>query len=302
MSVLQVKDVRKSLSKREIIKGISFEVNKGEIFGFLGPNGAGKTTTIKMLTGLMTQEGGTIKISGYDIQKDREMALSKVGAIVENPEFYEYLSGYQNLMQVARVRNIPVEKVMEAAELVGLKDRINDKVKKYSLGMKQRLGLAMAIITEPELLILDEPTNGLDPNGIIFFRNVVRQLASKGTAVFISSHILSEIEQVCHKAAFIKDGEIQSVELLGEEAITKAEFKYNIITSKGKEALSLLNQQPCVKEISLKDSSIEFIVEQEKISHLIYKLSDERIPIEEIYKVEKELEERYLELVEGEEL
>ncbi|WP_461206537.1 ABC transporter ATP-binding protein [Clostridium sp. DL1XJH146] len=302
MSVLQVKDVRKSLSGREIIKGISFEVNKGEIFGFLGPNGAGKTTTIKMLTGLMTQESGRIIISEYDIQKDREKALEKVGAIVENPEFYEYLSGYENLMQVARVRNIPVTKVMEAAEMVGLKDRITDKVKKYSLGMKQRLGLAMAIITEPELLILDEPTNGLDPNGIIFFRNVVRQLASKGTAVFISSHILSEIEQVCHKAAFIKDGEIQSVELLGEEATIKTEFKYNIITSKGKEALSLLNQQPCVKEIYLKDSGIEFMVEQEKISHLIFKLSDERIPIEEIYKVEKELEERYLELVEGENL
>lgn len=203
MNVLEVKGLKKRLGKREIIKGINFSVKDGEIFGFLGPNGAGKTTTIRMLVGLIAPNEGEIKICGKDVQKEKEEALKNVGAVVENPELYKYLSGRENLMQIARIRKVSKEEVEELIELVGLKDRIDDKVKKYSLGMKQRLGLAAALIGEPKLLILDEPTNGLDPSGIIDFREVVKKAAKeKGMAVFISSHILSEVQNLCDRVAF----------------------------------------------------------------------------------------------------
>ena len=192
MKVLEVENLKKSLGKREIIKDISFSIEEGEIFGFLGPNGAGKTTTIRMLVGLIHPNEGSIKICGYDLKKDTEKALKEVGAVVENPELYKYLTGRENLMQIARIRKIPKESVEETIKLVGLENRIDDKVRKYSLGMKQRLGLAASLLSNPKLLILDEPTNGLDPSGILDFREVVKKAAKeKGMAVFISSHILS---------------------------------------------------------------------------------------------------------------
>lgn len=194
MKVLEVKGLKKKLGKREIIKDISFSVEEGEIFGFLGPNGAGKTTTIRMLVGLINPNGGSISICGHDLKNDTEKALKEVGAVVENPELYKYLSGRENLMQIARIRNIPKTQVDETIKLVGLENRIDDKVRKYSLGMKQRLGLAASLLSNPKLLILDEPTNGLDPSGILDFREVVKKAAKeRGMAVFISSHILSEV-------------------------------------------------------------------------------------------------------------
>ena len=175
MKVLEVEGLKKTIGKREIIKDISFSIEEGEIFGFLGPNGAGKTTTIRMLVGLIKPTAGKISICGYDLKKDTESALKEVGAVVENPELYKYLSGRENLMQLARIRKIPKEEVNEVIKLVGLENRIDDKVKKYSLGMKQRLGLAASLLSSPKLLILDEPTNGLDPSGIIDFREIVKK-------------------------------------------------------------------------------------------------------------------------------
>ena len=194
MKVLEVKGVKKKLGKREIIKGLDLSVNEGEIFGFLGPNGAGKTTTIRMLVGLISPNEGEIVVCGKSVLSEKEQALKNVGAVVENPELYKYLSGRENLMQIARIRKVSKEEVEELIDLVGLKDRIDDKVRKYSLGMKQRLGLATALIGNPKLLILDEPTNGLDPSGIIDFRDVVKKAArERGMAVFISSHILKSL-------------------------------------------------------------------------------------------------------------
>ena len=169
MNVLEVKNLKKVIGKREIIKNLNFTVKEGEIYGFLGPNGAGKTTTIRMLVGLISQTSGEVRICGANLKDNKEKALKDVGAVVENPELYKYLSGRENLMQIARIRKVSKEEVEELIKLVGLENRINDKVKKYSLGMKQRLGLAAALIGNPKLLILDEPTNGLDPSGIIDF-------------------------------------------------------------------------------------------------------------------------------------
>ena len=300
MNVLEVKNVRKCLGKRDIIKGIDFEVKEGEIFGFLGPNGAGKTTTIRMLVGLIAPNSGNIIINGHDISKERELALSAVGAVVENPELYTYLSGRENLMQIARVRKIEKSYVEKIIELVGLKERINDKVRKYSLGMKQRLGLAASLITKPKLLILDEPTNGLDPTGIIEFRKIVKKVAKEtNAAIFISSHILSEIQVMCHKVAFINNGVIQSIESIHGDVINN-EFENIVLSVKNKEKCKdVLATLEFISDIKLKEGLFKMHVKKGFVPKIVFELAKRDIEIEEIYKSHAELEDRYIELVEG---
>ncbi|GER65878.1 ABC transporter ATP-binding protein [Weizmannia acidilactici] len=207
---LQVIDVHKKIGKKEIIKGISFEVRPGEVFGFLGPNGAGKTTTIRMLTGLIRPTSGKILIAGKNVQTEFTEAMKNLGCIVENPEMYPYLTGYENLEYFARMDpSIPKKRIDEVAELVDLSARIHDKVKTYSLGMRQRLGIAQALLGNPKLLILDEPTNGLDPAGIREMREFIRSLAGKeGMSVLVSSHLLGEVQLMCDKVAIINEGKV----------------------------------------------------------------------------------------------
>ena len=299
MKVLEVKGLKKRLGKREIIKDISFSVEEGEIFGFLGPNGAGKTTTIRMLVGLINPNGGNISICGHDLKNDTENALKEVGAVVENPELYKYLSGRENLMQIARIRNIPKTQVDETIKLVGLENRIDDKVRKYSLGMKQRLGLAASLLSNPKLLILDEPTNGLDPSGILDFREVVKKAAKeRGMAVFISSHILSEVQHLCDRVAFINHGTIKSVENVMNESM---ETDTDII------CLKLLQEIDTNKLLSVDyinsarktDDGIEIILLSNKTPELIKYLVNSNYDVQEVFKIRKGLEQRYMELVEG---
>ncbi|CAM3419112.1 ABC transporter ATP-binding protein [Marinicrinis lubricantis] len=211
---LSVRGLKKVIGKREIIQGIDFDLHRGEVFGFLGPNGAGKTTTIRMLVGLIKPTSGTIKVCGYDIRKQFPEAMKQLGCIVENPELYAYLSGWDNLQYFARMaKDIDDARITEVAEWVGLKDRIHDKVKSYSLGMRQRLGIAQALLGRPKVLILDEPTNGLDPSGIREMREFIRYLAEKeGLSVFVSSHLLSEIELLCDRVAIISKGKVIRVD------------------------------------------------------------------------------------------
>ena len=301
MNVLEVTGLKKKLGKREIIKGINLSVKEGEIFGFLGPNGAGKTTTIRMLVGLIAPNEGEIKICGKDLQKNKEEALKNVGAVVENPELYKYLSGRENLMQIARIRKVSKEEVDSLIELVGLKDRIDDKVKKYSLGMKQRLGLAAALIGEPKLLILDEPTNGLDPSGIIDFREVVKKAAKeKNMAVFISSHILSEVQNLCDRVAFTNGGVIKSIEDIHDNTMdTELDSLTLIVSTNEEEAVKVLKSIDLVKSASVIDEEIHLIIESGKTSELLGILLNKKIKVEEIFKNRKGLEQRYMELVEG---
>lgn len=300
MKVLEVENISKMLSKRQIIKGISFEVNEGEVFGFLGPNGAGKTTTIRMIVGFIAPNTGTIKIMGHDIQKERAEALKYIGAVVENPELYTYLSGRENLMQIARIRNVDESYVDEVVKLVELDERINDKVKKYSLGMKQRLGLAASLIGKPKLLILDEPTNGLDPSGIIDFRRIVKNVAKNtGAAVFISSHILSEIQVVCDRAAFINHGEIQAVESLNTESEEDEKENVVLVTNDMDKCGQSLKSIKEVSEFSHKGDTFYLTLKKNSIPNLVFELARMNVPIEEIYKKQVALEERYMELVEG---
>lgn len=216
---LSVKELRKTIANKEIIKGISFDLERGEVFGFLGPNGAGKTTTIRMIVGLIRPTSGSIEVCGYNIRTDFIKAMSQLGCIVENPELYPYLSGRDNLEHFARmIPGISKDRVEQVTDLVGLQHRIDDLVKTYSLGMRQRLGIAQALLGNPSVLILDEPTNGLDPAGIREMRSFIRTLAEQnGLTVLVSSHLLSEVQAMCDtvgivsKGVMIKTGKVEEL-------------------------------------------------------------------------------------------
>lgn len=296
-TVLKVENLYKRLGKRPIIKGISFSVQEGEIFGFLGPNGSGKTTTIKMLVDLISMDTGSITIMGNNLKAEREKALAYVGAVVESPELYSYLSGYENLAQIARIRKISKERIAEVVELVGLSERIKDKMKKYSLGMKQRLGLAAALLSEPKLLILDEPTNGLDPNGIIELRNILKRLArDKGMAVFVSSHILGEIQQLCDTVAFIESGVITSVESMTTVHQT---YVYILEAEKTEENRSLLLTIKGIGNVKEVEDGYTLELEGRKSSDVLKDIINAGIDVQTFSRHLKELEERYLELIKG---
>lgn len=223
--VLSVEHVNKRIGKKMIIKDVTFDVREGEIFGFLGPNGAGKTTTIRMLVDLIKPSSGTIKVYGYDVNRDQENALQYVGSIVENPEVYTYLTGWENLEHFARMQpGVDALRIQEVVDIVRLDQRIHDKVRTYSLGMRQRLGIAQALLGRPKLLILDEPTNGLDPKGIKELRVFIRKLAEEGLAVFVSSHLLSEIQLLCDRVAIISQGKVLAVGQVDELVSENAEY------------------------------------------------------------------------------
>lgn len=303
MNVLEVSNLKKSLGKREIIKGVSFSIRGGEIFGFLGANGAGKTTTIRMLVGLIKPDSGTISICGHDLKNNTSEALNEVGAVVESPELYLYLSGRENLMQIARIRKVSKEDIEDTIRLVGLEGRIDDKVKKYSLGMKQRLGLAASLLSKPKLLILDEPTNGLDPSGILDFREVVQKAAKeRGMAVFVSSHILSEVQNLCDRVAFINDGVIKAVEDINQDTHSMATDSDAVCL------ISRDHNERLVKEIKTLDyvtackigeKGIQIVLKANSTPKLLKFLVNKDFNIDEIYKERKGLEQRYMELVEG---
>ena len=229
MAIIEIKNLYKSYGKRLILDNLSLEANTGEVLGLLGPNGAGKTTLIKSIVGLISYDQGTITINGHDREKEFTKAMQNVSAIVENPEMYTYMSGMSNLMQYARMHGLyDKTKIMNVVALVGLTDRINDKVKRYSLGMKQRLGIALALLNEPKVMILDEPTNGLDPAGIKQLRNILRNIAQKNdVCIIVSSHLMSEMELMCDKVAIVNNKTIQTVATINE---LKAQFSGNYAT------------------------------------------------------------------------
>jgi ABC-2 type transport system ATP-binding protein len=292
--VVELKNVTKVIKGKKIIDSLSFDIYEGEVFGFLGPNGAGKTTTIRMIVGLMNITEGDILICGNNVKSNFEKALGNVGAIVENPELYKFLTGYQNLMQYARmIKGITKEKIDEVIDLVKLKDRIHDKVKTYSLGMRQRLGLAQCLLHDPKVLILDEPTNGLDPAGIREIRDHLRYLTrERGMAVIVSSHLLSEMEMMCDRIAIIQSGKLVEVQNI-REFVQDSKQKYFIELELQQEAdLSFLTDIPFVK----KESGIEVELEKEKVPELIRLLVQNGLNLYEVKAVSKTLEERFLEV------
>ena len=271
--ILHVEHLNKFFGNREILHDISFDTYAGEVFGFLGPNGAGKTTTIKIAAGLLSLDEGEISIAGYNMRKQFEKAMAEVGGIVENPEFYKYLSGLDNLRLYAAMREgVTEERISEVVHLVGLDHRIGDKVGKYSLGMRQRLGVAQAILHRPRLLILDEPTNGLDPAGIKELRDILKSLAhDEGVGVMVSSHLMSEMEMMCDRVGVIVRGRLQSVqsidELIAATSPDRAEFLVRV--DNPTRAVALLSS---LSELTIKiaeDGVVDMVLPKEDCDALL---------------------------------
>ncbi|EKZ3391496.1 ABC transporter ATP-binding protein [Listeria monocytogenes] len=292
---LQVTNLHKKIRKREIIKGISFEVMPGEVFGFLGPNGAGKTTTIRMIVGLIKPTSGTILIGGKDIRKNFTEAMRGLGSIVENPEFYTFLTGQENLAYFARMdSSIKKERIQEVTELVGLEKRINDRVSTYSLGMRQRLGIAQALLSNPKLLILDEPTNGLDPSGIHEMRDFIRALArNEGISVLVSSHLLSEIELLCDRVAIMTDGTIIKTDQVAHLLSSRAQLRWRVTPIE--QAKAFLES---VTEVEV-DGEYLVTAMNEESAEWNEKLVAKGIKVHEIDKRKPSLEDLFLELTGG---
>lgn len=297
-TVLELKNVSKSFGKRKVIDNISLKVNSGEIFGFLGPNGSGKTTTIKMILRLIDSDDGEIKVNGLDNRKQFEQAMECIGAIVENPDMYKYMSGIDNLKLHARIRNIDEKRINEVLEMVGLKDRAKDKVGKYSLGMKQRLGLALTLLHNPKVLILDEPTNGLDPAGIKQLRDILKKIShEENVAVFVSSHILTEMQQMCDRVAVLDNGKIVKIEQITNSEEEKIETIELRIKDKIK-AIKILKEKFEVDAKEEKDSLL-VTIQTEKVPEVVRELAIEDVGIKAVIPREHNLEEIFFDATEG---
>lgn len=295
-TILKCEKLCKTFGKKEILKNVSLEVKQGDILGFIGPNGAGKTTTIKLILGLQSITSGKVNINGYDIEKEFKHAIKKVGAIVENPDMYMYLSGYQNLELVANLyKGVTKGRIDEVVKLVKLEKRINDKVSKYSLGMRQRLGIAQAILHKPNLLILDEPTNGLDPEGIKEMRELLVNLATKEKmAILISSHNLAELDNFCNKVCIIKNGEvIETSEISKIKKEASQELKIFEVDD-----INLAKK--VLKEIVILDENkFELKISKDEVSDVINKLVENKVKIYEVKQEEKTLEDAFFEKTGG---
>jgi ABC-2 type transport system ATP-binding protein len=295
--VLLLDNVHKFIKNKEIVKGISFVINKGEVLGFLGPNGAGKSTTLRMIVGLSSPTSGKILIDGHSITKDYVKAMSKVGCIIEGPDMYNYLSGLENLKMLSSMnKNVTNEDITKVIELVGMQNRINDKVSTYSLGMKQRLGLAQALIHKPKLLILDEPTNGLDPSGINEFRHIIKDLAKKeNIAVLISSHLISEVELMCDTVAIIKSGNLLKYSSVSELINNQEVF---FVLSDNERGIDILKNKWNI-DSSLKDNRIVAKVDISKLEEINSTFIQEGLMIKFVNTNQKTLEDLFLTLTEG---
>lgn len=295
MEILKCTKLKKQIKSKILVEDISFSINTGDVVGFIGPNGAGKTTVIKLILGLMKLSSGNVKINGYDIEKDFVKAIEKVGAIVENPDLYMYLSGYDNLKMTANYyKNIPKSRIDEVIKIIGLEKQIKDKVSTYSLGMKQRLSIGEAIINKPELLILDEPTNGLDVEGIIEMRNLIKSLSQQGMAILISSHNLTEIDNLCNRIIAIKNGKIITDDTIEHFKNDSKVMSYELKLS------CLDNIEKIVSKYKfeiLKENIIKVYISKEDISKLMQILITNNYQIYSVQETKLSSEDAFLKKV-----
>jgi len=299
--VLRTRGLTKRFGKRRAVDGLDLEVRRGQVFGFLGPNGAGKTTTIRMLLGLVRPNGGDAELYGVSIRRRRVDALRRVGAMVETPAFYDHLSGERNLELLASLSGGATrERMREALEAVGLLGRERDKVRTYSHGMKQRLGIAQALLPHPELLILDEPASGLDPEGLREVRDLIRQLGEdERLTIFLSSHLLHEVEQTCTHVGIIRDGQMVAcgsvAELLGSEKQTAT-----VTVDDPQRAAEALAAHPFVAVAALGDGRLSVVAEPDRLADVNAILVSAGLGVSALVPQHTSLEEMYLRIAGGE--
>ncbi|WP_062108338.1 ABC transporter ATP-binding protein [Bacillus niameyensis] len=290
--VIQTNNVTKRFKGRKVVNGVNLEIKKGEIYGFLGPNGAGKTTTIRMLLGLMKPTYGSIRIFNQDLKKNKMSILKKVGSLVESPSYYGHLTAKENLEALRKILNVPKTRISEVLEIVRLTNEANRPVKGFSLGMKQRLGIAASLLGNPELLILDEPTNGLDPSGIQEMRELIKSLPEKyGVTIIVSSHLLSEIDQMATQVGIISKGSLifqDSIEVLRQRAnpyikmsTDDNEVAFKTLLTNGIQVQHqdghLLLEQPDKRIVAQAVSTLV----HERIS--VYRVEEQKMSLEEIF-------------------
>ncbi len=297
-AVVEVERLSKNFGRVRALSEISFDVAEGEVLGFLGPNGAGKTTTIRILLGLLHGDGGTAKIGGHDCWTDHVHASRFFGATLEQPGFYGFLSGRDNLLQFTRMLGPVDEKqITELLDLVGMTERADDKVKRYSLGMRQRLALAQALLGKPRLLVLDEPTNGLDPNGIHGLRILLRKLATEqGLTIFFSSHLLSEVEELCDRVVVLHRGEVKATGPLSELMNAKG-FRYRIDVSDVDRALDVVRAVDGARaEPDTIKGSVTVTADNDIARQINYALVHAGVGVDQLVRTEKGLEDIYIQL------
>ncbi len=297
MTALSANHLTKVIGHRTIVDDVSFDLEPGEVFGFLGPNGAGKTTTIRMLVGLIKPTRGTVTVCGYDLRRDFEKAMRCIGCIVENPDLYRFMTGRENLEHFARMLGVPSSEIERVASLVNLAHRLDQRVGTYSLGMRQRLGIAQAMLGDPRVLILDEPANGLDPAGIREIRELLRSLAAeRGLAVFVSSHLLAEIELTADRVAIIHKGRILRSGTVRELISSQRAMEFRVDDAARAEAIV----RDRGFDVSVTDHTLHVPIEESDAPPIVAALAQHGIGVFHARPRVQTLEEMFLEATGGE--
>lgn len=297
MTALSASHLTKIIGSRTIVDDVSFDLRPGEVFGFLGPNGAGKTTTIRMLVGLIKPTHGNVTVCGFDLRKHFEKAMRCIGCIVENPDLYRFMTGRENLEHFARMLGIPSSEIVRVAALVNLDHRLDQRVGTYSLGMRQRLGIAQAMLGDPRVLILDEPANGLDPAGIREIRELLRTLAAeRGLAVFVSSHLLAEIELTADRVAIIHKGRILRSGSVRELISSQRAMEFRVDDPARAEAILRERRD----DVTVTDDVLLVPIEESEAPPLVAALANNGVAVFHARQRVQTLEEMFLEATGGE--
>jgi len=295
VSILQVTGLTKKFGQLTAVDHLSFNIKKGHVYGLLGPNGSGKSTTLGMILNVVNKTGGNFK--WFEGKISNSEALKRIGAIIERPNFYPYMTARQNLNLVCKIKEISTDSIEEKLELVELSDRQHDKFKTYSLGMKQRLAIASALLNNPEMLILDEPTNGLDPKGIHEIRKIIRNIADKGTTIILASHLLDEVEKVCDQVIILQKGK-----KIFEGSVNEMSIKNNwfeIQTDETDRLIKILQNHPEIKDIAINDNHIKVIPADTLTGKDINQyLAKQNLFVESIVKKQPRLEDEFLKITE----
>ncbi|WP_366922945.1 ABC transporter ATP-binding protein [Metallumcola ferriviriculae] len=299
-AVLEVINLSKSFGAKRVVNDISLDVSEGDIYGFLGPNGAGKTTTIRMLLGLVHPDAGTVNINGHNLMHNFNDAINSVGALVETPAFHLSLSGHQNLALIKNLHpQIPEKRIHEVLEMVRLDNKANDQVKTYSLGMKQRLGIARTLLHYPKLVILDEPTNGLDPQGMKEVREMICQLSlEQDITFFISTHLLHEVEQTCNKVAILQEGDLIAQGSV-KQLLAHNNEVVEIITDETDLAIDILRSAPFIKSIGKTSQGLSVELDRGFSASTNKMLVSRGIAVNYVIPKQQSFEQYFLDLTQG---